>query len=46
MRNLILSLILLFSFGILQAIPTRFLAKLPLGRIYIKDEDLALEEED
>ena len=34
------------AFGILQAIPTRFLAKLPLGRIYIKDEDLALEDED
>lgn len=34
------------AFGILKSIPTRFLAKLPLGRIYIKDEDLALEEED
>ncbi|MBI9044233.1 MAG: ECF transporter S component [Anaerolineaceae bacterium] len=32
------------AFGILHAIPTRFLSKLPLGRIYIKDEDLALEE--
>lgn len=34
------------AFGILKAIPTRFLAKLPLGRIYIKDADLALDEED
>jgi energy-coupling factor transport system substrate-specific component len=34
------------AFGILKAIPTRFLAKLPLGRIYIKDEDLALEDAD
>lgn len=33
------------AFGILHAIPTRFLAKLPLGRIYIKPEDLALEED-
>lgn len=33
------------AFGILKAIPTRFLAKLPLGRIYIKKEDLALEED-
>jgi energy-coupling factor transport system substrate-specific component len=34
------------AFGILKAIPTRFLAKLPLGRIYIKDEDLALDDAD
>jgi energy-coupling factor transport system substrate-specific component len=34
------------AFGILKAIPTRFLAKLPLGRIYIKAEDLALEDAD
>lgn len=34
------------AFGILQAIPTRFLAKLPLGRIYISDEELALEDAD
>jgi energy-coupling factor transport system substrate-specific component len=33
------------AFGILHAIPMRFLAKLPLGRIYIKDEDLALDED-
>lgn len=33
-------------FGILQAVPTRFLAKLPLGRVYISDEDLALEEDE
>lgn len=33
------------AFGILKAIPTRFLAKLPFGRIYIKAEDLALEDE-
>jgi energy-coupling factor transport system substrate-specific component len=34
------------AFAVLKSIPTRFLAKLPLGRIYIKDEDLALDEED
>jgi energy-coupling factor transport system substrate-specific component len=34
------------AFGILKSIPTRFLAKLPLGRIYIKEEDLALEDEE
>lgn len=30
--------------GIFKAIPTRFLSKLPLGHIYIKDADKALEE--
>jgi energy-coupling factor transport system substrate-specific component len=39
-------LTVLASFALLKAIPTRFLAKLPLGRIYIKDEDLALEDDD
>lgn len=33
------------AFGILRAIPTRFLAKLPLGHFYISDEELALENE-
>ncbi len=38
-------LTVLASFGILHAVPTRFLAKLPLGHIYIKDSDKALEAE-
>lgn len=31
--------------GIFKAIPTRFLSKLPLGHVYIKDADKALEED-
>jgi len=31
------------AFGILKAIPTRFLAKLPFGHYYISEEELALE---
>ncbi|MEA5050932.1 MAG: hypothetical protein VB021_05615 [Oscillospiraceae bacterium] len=38
-------LTVLACFGIFKAIPTRFLSKLPLGYIYIKDADKALEEE-
>ncbi len=30
---------LLAVFGVLRAMPTRFLSKLPMGEIYIKDED-------
>ncbi len=33
-------------FFILKAMPTRFLAKLPLGHIYISDADKAVEEDD
>jgi energy-coupling factor transport system substrate-specific component len=31
------------AYGILKAIPTRFLAKLPFGHYYISEEELALE---
>jgi len=33
------------AYGILKAIPTRFLAKLPFGHYYISEEELALEAE-
>jgi len=33
-------------FGVLKAMPVRFLTKLPLGDIYIKDADKAAEDED
>ncbi|NLL91554.1 MAG: hypothetical protein GX222_03935 [Ruminococcaceae bacterium] len=33
-------------FGVLKAIPMRFLAKLPLGRIYIKDAEMYEDDED
>ncbi len=34
----------LCCFSIFKAIPTRFLSKLPLGHVYIKDADKVLEE--